>query len=158
MPAGLPAGEERGVRAPRPPLRGATAYHRSAFARRQEEQRVDFWTRLDAVRSEWNVLEHTFYRRWSAGELSADELAAYSGQYRHAVVALAEASAAAAATAEGDLKSHLEEHAAEEASHVALWDRFAEVAGGDVDAPASPETEACASAWRGSGGRSLEAT
>src|SRR3954452_6779010 len=158
MPAGLPAGEERGVRAPRPPLLSATAYHRSAFARRQEEHLVDFWTSLDAVRSEWNVLEHSFYRRWSAGELSADELAAYSGQYRHAVVALAEASAGAAARAEGDLKSHLEEHAAEEASHIDLWDRFTRAAGGAVDAPASPETEACARAWRGSRGRLREAT
>jgi pyrroloquinoline-quinone synthase len=119
---------------------------------------VDFWTRLDAVRSEWNVLEHTFYRRWSAGELSSEELAAYAGQYRHAVVALADASASAAARAGEPLRRHLEEHAAEEASHVELWDRFAEAAGGDVDAPASPETETCASAWRGSGERSLEAT
>jgi pyrroloquinoline-quinone synthase len=118
---------------------------------------VDFWTRLDAVRSEWNVLEHSFYRRWSAGELSREELAAYSGQYRHAVVALAEASASAAARAGGPLRGHLEEHAADEASHVALWDRFTAATGGDVDAPASPETEACARAWRGSDGRSLEA-
>ena len=41
---------------------------------------MDFWTRLDAVRSEWNVLEHSFYRRWSAGELSAGELAAYRSE------------------------------------------------------------------------------
>src|SRR3954467_5050613 len=121
MPAGLPAGEERGVRAPRPPLLSATAYHRSPFARRQEEHLVDFWTRLDAVRSEWNVLEHSFYRRWSAGELSSGELAAYSGQYRHAVVALAEASASAASKADGPLRAHLEGHTAEEASHVELW-------------------------------------
>jgi pyrroloquinoline-quinone synthase len=119
---------------------------------------VDFWTRLDAVRSEWNVLEHTFYRRWSAGELSRDELAAYAGQYRHAVIALADASASAAARADGALRAHLEEHAAEEASHVELWDRFATAAGGDVDAAASPETEACAFAWRGSDERSLAAT
>ena len=34
--------------------------------------------------------------RWSAGELSAAELSVYAGEYRHAVVALAEASAQAA--------------------------------------------------------------
>ncbi|MFL5884753.1 MAG: TenA family transcriptional regulator [Thermoleophilaceae bacterium] len=119
---------------------------------------MDFWTRLDAVRSEWNVLEHPFYRRWSAGDLSRDELAEYAGQYRHAVVALAEGSARAARMTGGAaLGSHLDEHAAEEASHVELWDRFAEAMGGRVDAPASDETEACASAWRGSDERSLAA-
>ena len=119
---------------------------------------MDFWTRLDAVRSEWDVLRHPFYRRWSAGELTSEELAAYAGQYRHAVVALAGASAAAAARAEGPLRPHLEEHAAEEASHVELWDRFVAAAGGDPEASASEETEVCASAWRGSGERSVEAT
>jgi pyrroloquinoline-quinone synthase len=118
---------------------------------------MDFWTRLDAVRSEWNVLEHPFYRRWSAGELTREELAAYAGQYRHAVVALAGASAAAASRADGELKSHLEEHAAEEASHVELWDRFVAAAGGDVDSRAAADTDACARAWTGNG-RSLEAS
>src|SRR3954471_16577493 len=128
------AGRGRSIAAFVPPTRGAT---------------VDFWTRLDAVRSEWNVLEHPFYRRWSAGELSRDELAAYSGQYRHAVVALAQASAGAAARAEGELRGHLEEHAREEASHVALWDRFVDAVGGDAAAAASAETDACARAWHG---------
>ena len=40
---------------------------------------------LDKVRAAINVLEHPFYQRWSAGELSAKELACYAGQYRHAV-------------------------------------------------------------------------
>ena len=47
--------------------------------------------RLDAARRRWNVLEHPFYRRWECGELSRDELTAYAGEYRHAVVALADA-------------------------------------------------------------------
>ena len=119
---------------------------------------MDFWTRLDAVRSEWNVLDHPIYRRWSAGELSREELAAYSGQYRHAVVALAEASASAAARADGELREHLEEHAREEAKHVELWDRFVGAAGGDTGAAASADTETCARAWRGADGRSLEAS
>ena len=71
--------------------------------------------RLDAVRERWNLLEHPFYKRWSCGELERDELAYYAGEYRHAVVALAE-------TAE---KSGSTEHAREEAEHVALWDDFA---------------------------------
>ncbi len=47
------------------------------------------WKRIEESRARHNVLEHPFYVRWSAGELSADELARYSGQYRHATEALA---------------------------------------------------------------------
>jgi pyrroloquinoline-quinone synthase len=124
--------------------------------REQEEPQVDFWTRLERVRSERNVLDHPFYRRWSRGELSPADLAAYAGQYRHAVVALAEASAGAAAKSEGPLREHLEEHAAEEAAHIALWDRFVEAAGGDAEAPASPETAECARVWRGRPDQTLD--
>ena len=94
---------------------------------------MDFFSRLEDVRSRWNVLEHSFYTRWSAGELTAEELASYSGQYRHAVVALADAAESAAATAAPELRAALTAHAAEERSHVALWDRFAVAAGGDPD-------------------------
>ena len=47
------------------------------------------WDRIEQARERWNVLRHPFYRRWSAGELSSEELARYSGQYRHAVEAIA---------------------------------------------------------------------
>ncbi|MBA2545808.1 MAG: hypothetical protein H0V15_02925, partial [Solirubrobacterales bacterium] len=50
---------------------------------------ANVWKRIEQSRSEHNVLEHPFYLRWSAGELSADELSRYSGQYRHATEALA---------------------------------------------------------------------
>ena len=36
---------------------------------------MDFFARLDALRERWNVLEHPFYQRGSAGELSRDEFA-----------------------------------------------------------------------------------
>jgi pyrroloquinoline-quinone synthase len=108
---------------------------------------VDLWTRLEAARSRWNVLEHPFYRRWSEGTLTRAELGAYAGQYRHAVVALAAASRSAAAQATGAEARELDEHAREEAGHVELWDSFARAVGGDVAAPAEPETGACARAW-----------
>ena len=57
---------------------------------------MHFWSRFDAIARKHDVLRHPFYVRWSAGELSATELADYSGQYRHAVVALAQATALAA--------------------------------------------------------------
>ncbi len=115
----------------------------------------DFWTELEGVHARWNVLEHPFYVRWSNGELSPEELARYSGEYRHAVVALADAAASAARVAGPELRPELERHAAEEASHVALWDGFVRATGGDVSAPAADETRACARAWAGDGDRPL---
>ena len=97
---------------------------------------MDVVARIEAAAARWNVLDHPFYQRWSAGELTRGELAEYAAQYRHAVVALADAAAAA-----GDA-----EHAAEERSHVELWDAFA--AGcGSVAADASSETVECTDAW-----------
>ncbi|HEY5344604.1 MAG TPA: iron-containing redox enzyme family protein [Solirubrobacteraceae bacterium] len=109
--------------------------------------------RLDQVRGECSVLEHPFYERWSAGELSGTELTCYAGEYRHAVLALAEASSAAAEKAGPAHASGLRRHAAEETAHVGLWDDFARAAGSlseTVDGAGSPalaETQACARAW-----------
>ena len=41
---------------------------------------MDVLARLDETRAAINVLEHPFYQRWSAGELSAGELARYAGE------------------------------------------------------------------------------
>jgi pyrroloquinoline-quinone synthase len=98
---------------------------------------ITFFDRVDEIRSRWDVLRHPFYERWTRGELSPGELAFYAGQYRHAVVALADSAARA-----GDVS-----HAAEERSHVAMWDGFLRSVGGDADAAPTPETAACAAAW-----------
>jgi pyrroloquinoline-quinone synthase len=98
---------------------------------------MDLCERIDEARERWNVLRHPFYTRWEQGELTRDELAFYAGEYRHAVVALAETAAAA-----GD-----EEHAREEADHVALWDAFAAGVDAPLDRDPTPETAACARAW-----------
>jgi pyrroloquinoline-quinone synthase len=103
------------------------------------------WERIEEARERWNVLEHPFYQRWSAGELSEDELARYSGQYRHAVEAVAEISATIAEKAPD--RADLRSHAAEEAAHVELWDGFVRAAGGDVAAAPTPETRECIDAW-----------
>jgi len=94
--------------------------------------------RLDEARRRRNVLDHPFYRRWEAGELSRADLAFYAGEYRHAVVALADAAAAT-----GDAG-----HAEEEAAHVALWDDFAAALDAPLDREPAPETSACTAAWR----------
>jgi pyrroloquinoline-quinone synthase len=93
--------------------------------------------RIDAVRERWNVLEHPFYKRWSCGELTRDELAHYAGEYRHAVVALADTAR----------KTENEEHAREEAEHVWLWDEFVAAFGAKTDSQPSAETAGCVSAW-----------
>jgi pyrroloquinoline-quinone synthase len=113
----------------------------------RRETAVQFFERLEAVRRRWNVLEHPFYVRWSKGELTSGELAFYAGQYRHAVVALAEAVAAAARDADPAARGQLVEHAAEEAAHVELWDRFARAAGSASGVAPLPETTACAESW-----------
>ena len=94
--------------------------------------------RIDEARARWNVLDHPFYLRWERGELSRDELAFYAGEYRHAVVALAQAAAAT-----GDA-----EHAGEEAAHIQLWDDFAGELEAPLDRNPTPETGRCADTWR----------
>jgi pyrroloquinoline-quinone synthase len=95
---------------------------------------MDVIAGIDAARERWNVLEHPFYTRWEAGELTRDELARYAGEYRHAVVALARAARTARM------------HADEEAAHIALWDEFASALGTEHREPL-PQTRCCATAW-----------
>ena len=94
--------------------------------------------RIDDARRRWNVLDHPFYLRWERGELTRDELAFYAGEYRHAVVALADAAAIG-----GD-----PEHAAEETAHVALWDDFAAALEAPLDRKPTTETQECITAWQ----------
>jgi pyrroloquinoline-quinone synthase len=109
---------------------------------------MDVLARIDKARRECNVLEHPFYQRWSAGELSAEELGFYAGEYRHAVVALARASSDAAATVGAEHRAGLTRHAAEERSHIALWDEFAAAAGSGTSSRAPlGETERCVRSW-----------
>lgn len=113
---------------------------------------MDVLAKLDEARAAVNVLEHPFYERWSAGELSASELAVYAGEYRHAVIALAEASALAAEQAGASDREGLRRHAEEEAAHVALWERFERATAASADAePAHraplEETRVCAESW-----------
>src|SRR5213592_4434012 len=110
---------------------------------------TDFWTRLDEVRAEGDVLAHPFYVRWTDGDLSREELALYAGEYRHAVVAIARASDHAAERADSEATADLRRHAAEEHSHVELWDRFGEAVDATPVANPAPETAECVAAWAG---------
>jgi pyrroloquinoline-quinone synthase len=110
----------------------------------------DVWQKIEAARARWNVLEHPFYQRWSAGELSREELAAYSGQYRHATAAIARLSASVAESAPDAERAELRRHAEQEADHIALWDGFVEAVGGEVAAAPTAETKRCVDAWTAS--------
>lgn len=101
---------------------------------------MELIARIDAARARWNVLDHPFYRRWECGELTREELAYYAGQYRHAVVAVADAATTAAPIAGP-------EHAEEEHAHVALWDAFASELGVVGEQCANSETAECVRAW-----------
>jgi pyrroloquinoline-quinone synthase len=105
------------------------------------------WDRIEESRAKHNVLEHPFYVRWSAGELSGEELARYSGQYRHATEAIARLCASAAEAAPSGHREEIDAHAAEEEAHVSLWDDFVEAAGGEIGAEPTPETTECVRAW-----------
>jgi pyrroloquinoline-quinone synthase len=112
---------------------------------------VPLFDRLADAQRRCNVLEHPFYTRWSAGELTRDDLSWYAGEYRHAVVALAEATAATARAAEPAVRAQIDEHAAEEAEHIGLWDAFAHAVGADLEREPAAETAECAAAWTAAG-------
>jgi pyrroloquinoline-quinone synthase len=108
----------------------------------EEHMTLTIWDRIENARQRWNVLRHPFYQRWTAGELTPEELARYSGQYRHAVQAIADVSEGAAAG-----RPDLAEHAVEEREHIELWDRFVHEAGGEETAEPTPETAECVKEW-----------
>jgi pyrroloquinoline-quinone synthase len=85
-------------------------------------------TQMQAASNSRNLLEHSFYKRWLAGELTADELADYAAQYYHVVKVLPSLLETAARQHPAHRQALLA-HAAEESAHVRLWARFAEACG-----------------------------
>ncbi len=108
---------------------------------------MEFFERLDTVRNQWNVLEHPFYQRWSAGDLTRDELAYYAAEYRHAVEALAVASEQAADLADAAARADMQAHAREERQHIELWQEFERALDADPTRAPRLETVECAEAW-----------
>jgi pyrroloquinoline-quinone synthase len=115
--------------------------------RKEYSVKRSVWQRIEESRARNNVLEHPFYVRWSAGELTSDELARYAGQYRHATEALARLCSQAADQAPAERRDEIAVHAAEEEAHVGLWDGFVAAAGGEIGAEPTPETAECVTAW-----------
>jgi pyrroloquinoline-quinone synthase len=80
---------------------------------------------LDDVTARWNLLEHTFYQRWTRGNLTHDELCDYVKQYAHVVRAVP----SWLEQVRGGDSAEVARHAAEEQSHISLWNRFGEALG-----------------------------
>lgn len=80
---------------------------------------------LDGVTARWNLLEHSFYRRWTQGTLTRDELCDYVQQYAHVVRAVPEW----LEHVPGGDAVRLARHAAEERAHVEMWEKFGNALG-----------------------------
>jgi pyrroloquinoline-quinone synthase len=85
---------------------------------------------LDEVTARWNLLEHSFYQRWTCGTLTHDELCDYVEQYAHVVRAVP----VWLEQVRGGDAAHIARHATEEQSHIALWNKFGEALGLTSDA------------------------
>lgn len=85
---------------------------------------------LDDVTDRWNLLKHSFYQRWTRGELSRDELCDYVKQYAHVVRAVP----GWLEQVKGGDTARLAQHAAEERSHIAMWEKFGAALGLSAEA------------------------
>ena len=100
---------------------------------------------LDETLRDRRLLDHPFYRRWNAGELQLEELAAYAEQYAHfervlpAMLRSLEGALGEDPAAELVRQNRIDEETAPE-PHVQLFGRFAAAVGANPDAPATPAT------------------
>jgi pyrroloquinoline-quinone synthase len=85
---------------------------------------------LDDVTARWNLLAHSFYQRWTKGDLTRDELCDYVEQYAHVVRAVP----AWLEQVRGGDSAEVARHAAEERSHVEMWEQFGQALGLSSDA------------------------
>jgi pyrroloquinoline-quinone synthase len=85
---------------------------------------------LDDVTARWNLLAHSFYQRWTKGDLTRDELCDYIEQYAHVVRAVP----AWLEQVRGGDSAEVARHAAEERSHVEMWEQFGQALGLSSDA------------------------
>lgn len=88
---------------------------------------------LDRLIEEHHLLKHPFYRAWTEGRLSREQLALYGEQYYHHVRAFPTHLSRLANRATGELRALVTDNLAEELDpqnpHPLLWRRFALAAG-----------------------------
>lgn len=107
---------------------------------------------LDDSLQDRRLLEHTFYRRWEAGELHPAELAAYAAQYRHFEALLPDVLAGVVAAlpdgrARDLVQANLDDERGTPEPHLSLFDEFATAVGAPCDAPASPAMTALVASY-----------
>ena len=96
---------------------------------------------IDGVQTRWNLLEHSFYRRWTVGGLTQNELSTYVKQYAHVVRAVPRW----LEQVRGGDTAQLSRHIEEERSHIELWERFGQALGVSPEAiRLAPANEATA--------------
>jgi pyrroloquinoline-quinone synthase len=114
-------------------------------------------SRMDAVVARHDLLNHPFYQAWAAGQLRAEDLRRYAGEYYHHVAAFpAYLSALHSRLPDGELRRAVLRNLCEEeisgAPHSEMWLDFAEGLGAEraglrAAAP-SPSTQALVAAFR----------
>jgi pyrroloquinoline-quinone synthase len=96
---------------------------------------TEFWSRLEARISQYDLLQHPFYQAWSKGELTRTDLKEYAGEYWHHVSAFPSyLSALHAGMPDGEERREVLRNLAEEEGvdaplarpHSDLWMDFAE--------------------------------
>lgn len=114
----------------------------------------DIAGRLDRSIADDRLLDHPFYRAWTEGTLTSDDLRFYSAQYWRQVEAFpGYLEALVARLPDSEARRSVRENLADErdGDHPGLWLRFASAVGADAaevtGTPAEAETLACIEAF-----------
>jgi pyrroloquinoline-quinone synthase len=102
------------------------------------------------------LLSHPFYRRWEAGELGDDELAAYAAQYAYVERQLPDTlestiASTTSAPVRASLKENLDDERGRPMPHVELFATFADAVGAVPTAP-TPATSSLVALYAGAPG------
>lgn len=109
-----------------------------------------FWDRFEAVTAPFDLLQHPFYRAWTAGELTREDLAAYASEYWHHVSAFPTyLSALHSRLPDGELRREVLRNLADEEGieaantppHSELWMNFANGMGATREQVAAHPTQ-----------------
>ncbi|MCU1309659.1 MAG: hypothetical protein JWO20_784 [Candidatus Angelobacter sp.] len=97
-----------------------------------------FWNELESRIAKYDLLCHPFYKAWSAGELTREELREYSADYYHHVAAFPTyLSALHSRLQDGELRREVLRNLCDEeiegAAHANLWLNFSEGMGAKAD-------------------------
>ena len=109
---------------------------------------------LDESAAGHRLLDHPFYRAWSCGELTLDDLRHYSAQYWHQVDNFPRYLSTLKESLDGPAADIVEANLRDEVDddHTGLWLRFAEAVGADAEevrsGTAEPQTAECVDAFR----------